>query len=206
MFSFMRKISRPGLVFAALGIFLLYMSVGDTITSFKSPKSFEDVLNGDAAAGDRVKGRVPFLLDAFASEQTWTENRSNNSVTPKKTSHYYYVLPFGDTYMGLTVNKDLASEAKLLTDQTYGYLSGGAYPSANLVTDTRIAKMTGELREMFEDELKEYYGFTDSGISQMTLLMAEPRAFTTIRVFCVVGVGLLLLGILLLIRRFRKFS
>lgn len=206
MFEFLRKISRPGIGFLLFGIFFLYMSAGDFVTSLKSPKDFEDVLNGEISAGDRVEGRVPYLLDAFASEQTWTENRSNNSVTPKKTSHYYYVLPFGDGYMGLTVSKDDASEAKDLTDQTYGYLAGGSYPSANLVVDTRIAKMDGELAEMFREELEEYYGFTSREIDQMELLMAEPRSFTAVRVFFIIGTVSSLLGIALLVRRFRMFA
>ena len=206
MSGLLRKISRPGIVFLLLGILFLRECTMDTITSFKSSKNFEDVLNGDVTAGDRVEGPVLFLLDAFATEQTWTENRSNNSVTPKKNSHYYYVIPYGDAYMGLTVGTALASEAKELADQTYGYLAGGAIPSAELVMDTRIVKMTGEIKDMFEEELKDYYGFTDSEISQMTLLMAEPRSFTAVRIGCGIGAGLLLLGIFLLIRRFRKFS
>lgn len=205
MYELIKKISRPGLILLLIGIFLLKLSGGEIITSFKSPKSFEDVVNGDVAVGDRVQGRVPFLLDVFATEQTWTENRSTNSVTPKKTAHYYYMLPSGDGYIGLAVNSADSSDAKKLVDQTYGYISGGAMPSAKLVMDTRISKMKGELADMFKEEL-ETYGFTDDEISRMTLMLAEPRSFTAVRVIFFLGAGMSLLGILLLLRRFRKFS
>lgn len=52
--------------------------------SFKTAKSFDDVLSGDVSAGDHVAGRVPYLLDSFASMQTWTEDRANNSRTAKR--------------------------------------------------------------------------------------------------------------------------
>lgn len=52
--------------------------------SFKTAKSCEDVLAGDVSAGDHAAGRVLYLLDSFTSMQTWTENRTNNSRTPKK--------------------------------------------------------------------------------------------------------------------------
>ena len=72
MSSFFRKISRGGLILAAIGVFLLVTSVPDTLVSFKEAKNFEDVMMGDVeiAAGDHVEGQVPFLLDTFAIEQT----------------------------------------------------------------------------------------------------------------------------------------
>ena len=164
--SFFNKISRGGLILAALGIFLLVMSVQDTLTSFREARSFEDVMVGDAdiAVGDHVEGQVPMLLDSFAIEQTWTENRSNNSVTPKKTSRHFYVMPCGDRLAGLSVGSKSASAADDLVDQTYGYFNGGAEPTAELVLDCRVAEMGEELAEMFRNELRDYYDFTDQDI------------------------------------------
>ena len=185
------KISGAGLMLALIGTLLLAFSLRDTVISFKTAKSFDDVLSGDVAAGDHVAGRVPYLLDSFASMQTWTEDRSNNSRTPKKTSSRYYVLPSGQGCL----------------DQTYGYFAGGAAPTANLELDTRVVEMEQELAEMFRQTLREDYGLSDADIEAIgPLLMIEPRAFGTIRVFCGVGGALFLLGAVLLIRYWHKSS
>ena len=207
MGNIMQKISRAGLVLALLGVFLLGVSLGDTITSFKTPRSFEDVLENGAAPGDHVSGQVLFLMDAFANEQTWTENRQTHSTTPKKTSAQYYVLPGGEDWLGLRVSSQNISAADKLVEQTYAYLTDGSMPTAELTTDARVAVMEEELAGMFREELKEYYGYTDQDIADLgPLLMVEPRAFTTIRVFCAVGAGLCLTGVLMLVMHWRKVS
>ena len=201
------KLSGAGMILVLTGALLLAFSLRDTVISFKTAKSFDDVLAGDAASGDHVAGRVPYLLDSFASMQTWTEDRSNNSRTPKKTSSRYYVLPGGRGYLGLTVHSSNFSPAKKLVDQTYGFLSGGAAPTANLELDTRVVEMDEELAEMFRQTLREEYGLSDAEIDAMgPFLMAEPRAFGTIRVFCGAGGALFLVGAVLMVRYWRKAS
>lgn len=199
------KISGTGLILFLIGTVLLGFSLRDTVISFKAVKSFDDVLAGNVAAGDHVAGRVPYLLDSFATMQTWTEDRANNSRTPKKTSSRYYVLPGGQGYLGLTVHSSNFSPAGKLVDQTYGYLSGGAAPTAELELDTRVVEMDSELAEMFRQTLREDYGFSKADIDAMgPPLMAEPRAFGTIRVFCGAGGALFLLGAALLIRYWHR--
>lgn len=207
MNSMLNKISRPGIVMAVIGIVLLCMTFNDFIISFKSPKSFDDVIEGDVKVGDHVKGRVPYLLDYFAIEQTWTENKSTNSTTPKKTSKYYYVVPSNEKYLGLTVNAKDVSTAKKLADQTYGLLSGGAEPTAELMVDGRISKMDDELKGMFIEYLKDGDAYSDDEISAMGVLMIiEPRSFSAVRIMFAVGVGLTAIGVLLFIKRWKKFS
>ena len=93
MGTFFQKLSRTGILLMLAGIMILVSTSSDLLISFKSPKTFDDaVADGGLEAGDRVKGQVPFLLDAFALEETWQEDKSNNSRTPKKTSRYYYGL------------------------------------------------------------------------------------------------------------------
>lgn len=204
--SFVKKISRAGLILMALGAACLWISLGDTIISFKQAKDFEDILDGDVAAGDHVTGQVVFLLDPFASMQTWTENSKTGSTTPKKTSAQYYVLPGGNGYMGLTVNSKNFSVADELVDQTYDYLTSGVMPTAELTTDARVAVMDEELAGMFRDEMKEY-GYTDQELDDMgPILMVEPRDFTTIRIFCGVGTALVLVGAAVLALHWRKVS
>ena len=99
------------------------------------------------------------------------------------------------------------SAANDLVDETYGWFSGGGEPSTVLELDARVAEMEEELAEAFREELKDYYGYTDQDLEELgTPLLIEPRAFTTIRVFCGAGAGLLLLGVLLLVLRWRKVS
>ena len=143
MGRFLNKISAAGLILALVGAALLGASMGDTVTSFKEARSFEDVVQHGAEPGDHVAGRVPFLLDSFASMQTWTENSSNNSRTPKKTSSRYYILPSGQGCLGLTVHSSNFSPANKLVDQTYGYLSGGAAPTAAHGSQMRTRRTTG---------------------------------------------------------------
>lgn len=205
--SFFRKISRAGLVLVILGVACLWVSLGDTIISFKQAKDFEDVLDGDVAAGDHVAGQVLFLLDPFASMQTWTENSKTGSTTPKKTSSQYYVLPGGEGYVGLTVNSKNFSIADKLVDQTYDFLSTGSMPTTELTVDARVVVMDEELAGMFRSDMKEYYGYTDQELEEMgPILMVEPRAFTTIRIVCGVGAALVLAGVLVLALHWRKVS
>ena len=203
--GFMKKISRAGLVLFILGVACLWISLGDTIISFKQAKDFEELLDAGAAPGDHVSGDVIFLLDPFASMQTWTEDSKTGSTTPKKTSSQYYVVPGGEGYMGLTVNSKNFSAADTLVDQTYDYLDGGDVPAQELAIDARVVVMDEDLAEMFRDEMKEYYGYTDQELDDMgPILMVEPRAFTTIRVFCGVGAALLIVGVVVLALRWRK--
>lgn len=205
--SFVKKISRAGLVLMILGVACLWISLGDTIISFKQAKDFEDVLDGDVAAGDHVAGQVLFLLDPFASMQTWTENSKTHTTTAKKTSSQYYVLPGGEGYMGLTIGSKNFPAANKLVDQTYDFLTTGVMPTEELITDARVVVMDEELAEMFRDEMKEYYGYTDQELDDIgPFLMIEPRAFNTIRAFCGAGAVLLVAGVIVIILHWRKVS
>ena len=205
--SVLGKISRAGVIMVLIGVVLLGFSLGDTLISFKSARSFDDAFESGVEAGDHVAGRVPLLGDSFASLQTWTENRSNNSRTPAKTSALYYVFPAGGSPVGVRVGSKSISAANDLVDETYGYFNGGAEPSTVLELDARVVEMEEELAEAFREELEEYYGYTDQDLEDLGApLLIEPRAFPTIRVFCGVGLAFLLIGVALLVRRWRKIS
>ena len=208
MGNFAQKISRAGLIMLVIGGVLLGVSLRDTITSFQEPKTFEEVLENGAAPGDHVAGRVPYLLDIFADMQTWTENTKTHAVSGKRTTFRYYVLPAGEGYVGLAVSAKNFDAASKLVDQTYSYLlEGGAAPTAELTADARVAAMDKNLVELFRQDLREYYGYTDQDLEALgTPLMVEPRAFTTIRIFCAVGAGVCLAGVLMLIMHWRKVS
>ena len=165
--SFMKKISRAGLVLVILGVACLWISLGDTIISFKQAKDFEDILDGDVAAGDHVAGQVLFLLDPFASMQTWTENSKTHTTTAKKTSSQYYVLPGGEGYMGLTIGSKNFSVANKLVDQTYDFLTTGDMPTEELTVDARVVVMDEAYPELLA-ELSDAYALNLPEIEPMT--------------------------------------
>ena len=208
MGNFLEKISRTGLILMLIGAVLLGVSLGDAVTSFKEAKSFEQVLESGAVPGDHVAGRVPYLMDVFADMQTWTEDTKTHAVSGKRTTFQYYFLPAGEVYFGLTVSAKNFDAANKLVKQTYAYLlEGGAAPSAELTADARVAVMDRELAELFRQDLREYYGYTDEDIEALgTPLMVEPRAFDTIRIVCAVGAAALLIGAVVQVRRWRKVS
>lgn len=206
--NFLNKISRAGIILLAVGIGLLCVSAGDTITSFKTPLSVEDLMDDvGVKPGDHVQGKVPLLLDSFAIEQTWTENKSTNSRTAKKTSHGYYVMVCWDGNMALSVGSADISAAESLVDQTYGYMESGNPPVSSLEIDGRVVKMSDDLAELYRDEMLSYYNYTEAELAEMgTLLLVEGRAFTVIRIFCAVGAVFLIVGLILLINKWRKAS
>ncbi|MCI8915882.1 MAG: hypothetical protein HFF26_04325 [Oscillospiraceae bacterium] len=208
MGNLMAKISRVGLILILIGGLMLWPSLQDTITSFQAPKSFEDVLEEGAVPGEHVSGRVPYLLDTFASMETWTENSRTHATTSKRTSFRYYVLPGGEGYLGLSVASHSFSSANSLVEQTYAcLLENGEEPTAELIVDARVVEMEEELAQLFREDLQDYYGYTDQDLEAMgTPLLVEPRAFGTIRAFCGVGIALILAGIAALVIRWVRVS
>ena len=208
MGNLMAKISRVGLILILIGGLMLWPSLQDTITSFQAPKSFEDVLEEGAVPGEHVSGRVPYLLDTFASMETWTENSRTHATTSKRTSFRYYVLPGGEGYLGLSVASHSFSSANSLVEQTYAcLLEDGGEPTAELIVDARVVEMEEELAQLFREDLQDYYGYTDSDINAMgDLLVVDGRSFTAVRAICGIGAALFLLGLVISIFRWRKIS
>lgn len=208
MGNLMAKISRVGLILILIGGLMLWPSLQDTITSFQAPKSFEDVLEEGAVPGEHVSGRVPYLLDTFASMETWTENSRTHATTSKRTSFRYYVLPGGEGYLGLSVASHSFSSANSLVEQTYAcLLEDGGEPTAELIVDARVVEMEEELAQLFREDLQDYYGYTDQDLEAMGApLLVEPRAFGTIRAFCGVGIALILAGAAALVIRWVRVS
>ncbi|MDE7242897.1 MAG: hypothetical protein K2O18_02820, partial [Oscillospiraceae bacterium] len=158
------------------------------------------------AVGDRVEGQVPFLLDYFATEESWTENK-DGSRTPKKTSNYYYVLPAGEDFIGLTVTPGSSGDANKLVEQTYDFLDGGAEPDAVLEVTGRVCEMEDDLASMFAEELRDYYDYSDHDLSALKpYLIVENRSFTAVRVLFAAGILIALLGVFVLVRRWKKCS
>ena len=171
MSNLFQKISRAGLVLVLIGAALLWFSLGDAIISLKAPKSFDDVLEYGVAPGDHVKGSVPYLLDVYATLETWSENTKTHSVSNKKTSFQYYVLPAGDGYVGMAISSKNFSAADKLVDQTYDFLlDGGGIPTAREERASGVLGLDSLLFPM--DHLRKFKGQDLLGRVQLCALPA----------------------------------
>ncbi len=193
------------LICAAIAGLLLFWSAGDTLASLRPARDFENLLNGEAAMGDRIHGTVLYALDYFATEQTWTEY-DNGGRSPKKTSAYYYIIPAGDGYAAIKISAANANSMARLSNETYDYLRGGEAPTASVPFDGRIKSLEKEepdLVSYYRDALEEF-GYSGSEIDAMGQpMLLIPRAYGTIRAFCAVGAALALLDVFFITRAFR---
>ena len=202
--------AQPGelarlLVCAAIAVGLLFVSLGDTLASFGTPKDFGDLIDGNVKVGDRVCGEIYYALDYFATEQTWTE-RSDGSRTAKKTSAYYYIIPAGDDFAAIEISAAKAKAMEKLTDETWEYLMGGSDTSTLVEFDGRVKlleKEEPELVEYYEEAMVEF-GYTEAELEDMgPVMLLIPRAFNTIRAFCAVGAAFLVIAIFLAAKTYR---
>ena len=123
---------------------------------------------------------------------------------PYAVAKYIRISPYKvRTVLALIRGKSVEEAEAILSNIT----NGGAAPTAELILDCRVSEMNEELAGMFRDEMRDYYELTDQEIESLgTLLMVEPRSFTTVRIFSGAGAGFVLLGLLLLVLRWRKVS
>ncbi len=138
------------LMLAVIGVVFLWRVVPEAVARMQSPLDIAEAVEADLAPGKHVKGDLYAILDSFASEETWTENK-DGSRTAKKTSKIYYIFPVGEeSYIGLECyNKDKAAH-EALNDATLDWLAGNTeYIEGDMVPfDGRVVKM--------EDELYQY--------------------------------------------------
>ncbi len=195
-----RTFNRGKLLLIIAAIILLYQTTGDFIVSLKPARNFEDVMAGEVSAGEHIKGEIPFLLDYFATEKSWTKN-SKGSATPKKTSAYYYIVPGNnDTYLGVRMRSKDYEDAEKLVEETYDYLLGdGNLPSGLMAYEGIVVKMEKEysgLGSAFKEELSAY-GYLEEEIEEMgEPLLIVRREFSAVRGMFGAGMALLLFVVL----------
>jgi len=194
-------------VFLIFGIGLLALCMDRFVGSFASPVSFDALLEDtDPEKGMRIEGNVPFSMDCFASEETWTENK-DGSRTPARTSHYYYAIPTANGYVALEVGSDRHSSMEDLVEETYNYLMDETAPEPSTVVE-----ISGLVKKIKEDDLDRFFveyleemGYTSSEIAAMgELFVIEEANFGFAKGQGFVGIVLILLGVVFWIIRYKQ--
>lgn len=175
------------------------MSWNMFVTSLKPANDFEDLQEIEAKVGMHIKGDVNYALDCFAYEETWTENK-NGTRTPAKTSHYYYVIPGNEKFLGLEVSTEAKEAMENLADETVEYLNGGEQPTTKVAVEGRMSEMDEKMQSLFKEYLEEI-GYTSDEIENMGefLYIQQPDSMIAQQVFFGVGAFLVLLALIFII-------
>lgn len=187
------------------GGILLWQSVPSAIVSLTPAVSFDDMLEEDTVVknGTHVDGRVPYVLDYFASESTYTQY-SNGSRTSDRASGRYYLVPIWDGFIAMKGRQSDVAVLDDLIDETWGYLMTGEE------TTTEFS-MTGMVRPLDDPKLVKYYneylidlGYTEAELEEMgDPLLVQTVNFTACWVMLGIGLALLALAVLLFHRSYR---
>lgn len=207
MKKILASLNRLNLSLLILGIVAISMFFSAFVTSFYPAISFEDLLDGvEIKAGSHIEGNVILSFSPFASETTETKNNSG-SVTSKKASGNYYVIPMAnDVFIGLKTNQEHVFDMDRLVDETYAYIDGGAEPTAKVFIQGMVKPMDEELVKYFREYMLNS-DFTEAEIDSMGQPMfIEYTSFGDARIIFVIGVVLILTGIGLIYMKYRKIS
>ena len=188
------------------GGIILYSAVPDLIVSFKPAISFEELMEEDGRElkeGSHVSGKVVYALDYFASESSYTK-RSDGSRSGSRKSGNYYLIPSANGYFALKCPQADVEALDQLSEETFSYLSSGAEPSTEFFTEGRAELLEGNLVSYYEEYLREL-GYTEDEIRELgDPLVIRYVNFTAVRVMTGIGIVLLLLGLWLLCRGYRR--
>ena len=196
--------SRLTLILLIIGIGLFAVSIGDTITSFKTAKTFEDVFNDGIEEGDYIKGEVVYSFGVFAVEDTVTKSRTGSTHTEKGTAEYF-IIPAGDGFAGLEVKKKLVSEVEQNSDETYNVLDGKANDTTTRpVIEGKVQVMKSELASYYKSGLKDM-GYTSEEIKDMgEIYVIKTMSATTARIMTIIGLLAFIAAIVVIIVKMNK--
>lgn len=210
-----RSFSRGALILLFLGCILLGVMIkeGDFPQILFPSHDYDYVLEHGLKNGEHIKGEIFYSLGGFATKESYTQYE--NSRTAAKTNGYYYMIPVGEGGMAaIYIRKDDLDAMERLTDETYGYLAGGEAPKTAIKFEGVAVKMDRNLKGLeraFRDDLKDLE-YTESEIEEMLsaysdgecLVLQGPADMTVMYVMLAISFVLILLGILLVVRNFRK--
>lgn len=185
---------------------ILYMSAGDFIVSFKPAVSFEEMLDGkEVKAGTHVKGDIPFVIDYFATETSYTQYKDGSRSGGKKSGRYY-LIPTAEGYIGLKGREADVSELEKLADETYDYLMGGAEPTTVKHFEGSVEVMEAQLVTYYREYLADM-GYTQEEMDAMgDPLVIEFMSIGGVRGIFAIGLVLLAITIFLIRRRYKRLG
>lgn len=206
MKKFLSCFSRVIFTLLFFGIIMICVSAADTFDSLKPAISFEDLLDGaEVKEGSRVAGNVPYALDYFASETSYTQY-SDGSRSGDKESGNYYLIPTADGYIGLKSRQADVSALNDLSEETFAYLTDGTEPQTEIYMQGTVKVMDDELVGYYCDYLEEL-GYTEDEIEAMGQpLLIDYVSFSSVRVFFILGAALILLAFFLMWRRYKRME
>lgn len=208
--------------FSSISLMLIFFGciiLGVEIKSGEFPQillpshDYDYVLDNGLKEGQHIKGEICFSLGSFATEESYQQN--GNSRTAAKTTGYYYMIPVGEGGMAaVLIRKDDMKAMETLTEETYDYLMGGNPPQTEVHFEGVAVKMEKNLKgleDAFRSGLKEM-GYTESEIEEILssysdgkcLVLSGPAAMSTLYVMLGIAFVLILTGIILIIRNYKK--
>lgn len=212
-----KSFSRASLILLFAGIVMLASLIkGGTFPQIFMPAhDYDEVLKDGLKKGQHIKGDIYYSFGSFASQESYTQYK--NSRTASKTTGYFYMIPVGEQGMAaIYVRKDDLSAMKALTEETEAYLAGGELPKTTIHFEGTAVKMEKQLKGLeaaFRDELKQA-GYTEADIEEMIsaysdgecLVLYGPADMSVMYVMTAIAFVLILIGIVLVVRRYRKVA
>lgn len=210
-----RSISTFSIGLVVIGCILIgsLIKLGDFPWILMPSHDYDYVLDNGLKNHQHIKGEIFYSLGSFATEESYTQYE--NSRTASKTTGYYYIIPVGENgWAAVFIRKDDVKAMETLTDETFDYLAGGDYPQTEVHFEGVAMEMDKNLKGLeraFREEL-EYMGYTESEVEQMLsdytdgkcLVLYGPAAMSTMYVMIAVAVFMILLGIILIVRNYKK--
>lgn len=201
----LRGINWGVIILFAFGGMMLFQSIPEDIISLKPAISFEDLLEEgtEVKAGDHVSGKVPYVFDTFASEETYTQYK-DGSRSAGKASGMYYLVPTADAFIAMKGRQADVEVLDGLIEETWTYMMTGEEPAAEFSMDGKVEALEPQLAGYFKDYLRDELEITDDVIESLgDPLVVRYVNFTACWVMTAIGLVLVLLGALLLRRGYR---
>ncbi|MDE7218706.1 MAG: hypothetical protein K2O45_03660 [Oscillospiraceae bacterium] len=192
------------IILIAFGGMMLFQSVPEDIIALKPAVSFEDMLDEgvEVKAGAHVSGKVPYVFDAFASEETYTRY-SDGSRSGSKASGAYYLVPTAEAFIAMKGRQADVGILDDLIDETWDYMETGIQPKTEFSMEGKTEVLEGQLARYFKEYLMDL-GYTEAELEEMgDPLVVRTVNFTACWVMTAIGLVLVLLGVLLFRRGYR---
>ncbi len=200
-----RGINWGVIMLFAIGGMLLFQSIPEDIIALKPAISFEELLEEgtQVKAGDHVSGKVPYVFDTFASEETYTQYK-DGSRSAGKASGMYYLVPTADAFIAMKGRQADVEVLDGLIEETWTYMMTGEEPAAEFSMDGKAEVLEPQLAGYFKDYLRDELELTDDVIESLgEPLVVRYVNFTACWIMTAIGFALVLLGVLLFRRGYR---